>query len=104
MSVFHPRRTAALALAAALALGVAGCFPPPYAMRPVTATPAPGPVIENFTVSPAFATKDAVITFGVSARDRDGKALKYEWTTGIGTLSSKTGKTVTWRPPAKGRS
>jgi hypothetical protein len=92
------RVSGALALAATLGLGAASCTAVPYAARMPRPSIAPGPVLESMTASPTRIVKDGAITFTAAARDRDGKPVTYTWTTGIGTLSAKTGTSVTWKP------
>lgn len=92
------RLAGALALAAPLGLGAVSCTAVPYAARMPQPSVAPGPVVEFMGASPTRIVKDGAITFTVAARDRDGKPLTYAWTTGIGTLSAKTGASVTWKP------
>jgi hypothetical protein len=95
-SLFH--LLGALALAGTLGLGAVSCTSVPYAARMPKPSIAPGPVLEAMSASPTRIVKDGAITFRASASDRDGKPLTYTWTTGIGTLSAKTGTSVIWKP------
>jgi hypothetical protein len=95
-SLFH--LVGALALAGTLGLGAVSCTAVPYAARMPKPSIAPGPVLEAMNASPTRIVKDGAITFTAAARDRDGKPVTYAWTTGIGSLSAKTGTSVTWKP------
>lgn len=60
-----------------------------------------GPVITAFTANPTnTSAAGQVITFGIDAIDKDNDVLSYTWTATGGTLSTTTGRLVSWTPPS----
>jgi hypothetical protein len=59
------------------------------------------PTITSFTSNPTNTTTPGqAITFALDVVDLDGDVLKYTWTATGGTLSTNTGRSVIWTPPA----
>lgn len=59
------------------------------------------PTITSFTANPTNTTTPGqAITFATDVVDPDGDILKYSWTATGGTLSTNTGRSVIWTPPA----
>jgi hypothetical protein len=59
------------------------------------------PTITSFTSNPTNTTTPGqAITFALDVVDPDGDVLKYTWTATGGTLSTNTGRSVIWTPPA----
>ena len=59
------------------------------------------PVITAFTANPTnTSAAGQVITFGIDAIDKDNDVLSYSWTATGGTLSTTTGRLVSWTPPS----
>lgn len=98
MPALHTRLCGALLLALTLAAGATGCDQTPISSRLPRPSQPPGPVFEQMTAMPSVIQANGAMTLTVSASDRDKKALTYKWTATAGTLSSTTGKTVTWKP------
>jgi hypothetical protein len=58
------------------------------------------PVITAFTANPTnTSAAGQVITFSIDAIDKDNDVLSYTWTATGGTLSTTTGRLVSWTPP-----
>lgn len=58
------------------------------------------PIILSFTANPTnLTTRGGSITFQVDAIDEDGDTLKYSWSATGGTLSTTSGRIVSWSPP-----
>ena len=59
------------------------------------------PVITAFTANLTnTSAAGQVITFGIDAIDKDNDVLSYSWTATGGTLSTTTGRLVSWTPPS----
>lgn len=68
--------------------------------------PTPGgnhkPILDAISANPSFAVAPGTtITFTVVARDPDSDALQFNWSATAGVLSSDSGRTVAFLPPAK---
>ena len=58
------------------------------------------PVIQVFTSNPSSGgTWDQSFTFSVEATSPGQTLLKYNWSATKGTLTSTTGKLISWQPP-----
>lgn len=59
------------------------------------------PVITAFTANPTnTSAAGQVIIFGIDAVDQDNDVLSYSWSATGGTLSTTTGRLVSWTPPS----
>ncbi|MGE5707507.1 MAG: Ig-like domain-containing protein [Bacteroidota bacterium] len=81
------------------ALGVPNATPKPSTQSPDWNR---NPLITSFTANPLNAVEPGqAITFAVDVLDEDHDTLKYTWTATGGTLSTNTGRMVSWVPPAR---
>jgi hypothetical protein len=67
-----------------------------------TLTANRNPLILSFTANPLNTVGQGdSLTFNVDVIDEDNDTLKYTWSSTGGTLSSNTGRLVSWTPPTK---
>lgn len=58
------------------------------------------PTISSFSYDPSNIKKGDSVSFNVVASDSLNRELSYKWTTTKGSLSTNTGKTISWKPLA----
>jgi hypothetical protein len=61
---------------------------------------ADAPIINSLTASPSSVNVNATSTISCEATDPNGKTMTYTWSCNGGSLSSTTGKAVTWTAPS----